>query len=164
MTTADPTGAGEPLDDLDRTILDELRAVYSETEPIPADLLTRVRFAVDLEDIDLELFRLTETRPVGVRGEQQRRTVTFDSADLSLMVSITEQADSTLLIDGWVAPAGHHQVELRTLGDRCCVVADEHGRFVLTGIRPGLAQFVVDPVPQPGDGRSRSFVTPSIVL
>lgn len=157
-------GAEEPLDDADQAVLDDIQSLYSNMDPLPADLLTRVRFAVDLEDVELELFRLAETDLVCVRGEPPKRTVTFDSADLSLMVSVTEQPDSTLVIDGWVAPAGHHQVELRTMGDRCCVTADEHGRFVLTGVRPGLAQFVVGPAAPATDGRDRSFVTPSIVL
>lgn len=164
MTAADEAGPDEPLDGIDNTVLSDIRSLYSKLDPMPLDLLTRVRFAVDLEDAELELFRLTATNLVGVRGEPAKRTVTFDSADLSLMVSVTEQPDSTLVIDGWVAPAGQHQVELRTLGERCCVTADERGRFVLTGVRPGLAQFVVGPATPPADGRDRSFVTPAIVL
>ncbi|MEN3360684.1 MAG: hypothetical protein V7637_4666 [Mycobacteriales bacterium] len=163
MMSANPAGSQEPFDEVDGAILDDIQSIYSALDPMPADLLTRIRFALDLENIDVELLRIEDTATIGVRGESRGQTVTFDSEDLTLMVSVTRQPDSTLTLDCWLAPAGQHQVELRTLGDRRSTTADEQGRFVLAGVPPGLAQFVVGPLPT-GGGRSRSFVTPSIIL
>jgi hypothetical protein len=163
MTSANPLSSREPLDDVDGGILDDVQSVYSAVDPMPAELLTRVRFALDLENLDVELLRIEEVTAVGVRGEPRGRTVTFDSEDLTLMVSVTRQPDSTLTLDCWLAPAAQNRVELRTLGERRSAATDEQGRFVFVGVSPGLAQFVVDPMPA-GEGRPRSFVTPSIVL
>ena len=151
-----------PLDQQDREILRRVRAMYEAVDPQPADLLTRIRFAIDLEDLDAELLQVDRTAvPVAVRGERETRTVTFDSGQLTVMVRITDEPDGTLTIDGWLAPAGPHQVELRTPGARTGAVADEQGRFVFTGVHAGLAQFAVfsdrsDP--------PRWFLSPAVLL
>ncbi|MEV4318935.1 hypothetical protein [Actinocrispum sp. NPDC049592] len=155
------TAADEPMDELDTTILSGLKDMWGTVDPMPASLLDRIKFAVELENVDLEVMRLTElTEPAAVRGDaEQSRLITFDSETLTIMVSIRPNPDGTIRVDGWLTPAGCHPVELRAAGGDQTTVSDEDGRFVLDTIVPGLAQLVVRP-----DGTTRTVTTPAISL
>jgi hypothetical protein len=159
-----PAGAGEPLDGQDEAILRELRGVYAAVDPVPAGLLERVRFAVDLDDLDVEVARLTGTPELAgaVRAAEHSRLITFDSETMTIMVSLTA-ADDGVRVDGWLAPPGSHRIELRTAaGDRLAATADDQGRFVLSAVPHGLAQLVVEPTGLAGP--VRSVVTPSLLI
>jgi hypothetical protein len=160
--------ADQPLDEIDDAILDELAVVDTLVDPPPADLDERVRFAIALRDVDAEVARLSEDRlvPSGARDTERTRTITFDSENLTVMVTVVIRPDGRRRLDGWLAPAGPLRVELRTAGGRAAgqqrtrvVTADDNGRFVLDDVRPGLAQLVVHPT-EPG----LTVVTPSVVL
>jgi hypothetical protein len=160
-----PQPAG-PLDAADAAVLDGVRALYAAADPVPADLLVRIGFALDLENLDAEVFRLDESAElVGARGgDEDSRSITFHSDQLTILVSITSQPDATFVIDGWLTPPGGHRVEVRTPRGPTSTVADEQGRFVLIDVPGGLAQFVVEPTGPDGADRPRSIVTPAIVL
>jgi hypothetical protein len=79
----------------------------------------------------------------GERGGGASRTVTFDSESLTIMLSITPGSPDRIRLDGWLAPAGRHAVELRTSGGPRATTADHEGRFVLDDVSHGLAQLVV---------------------
>jgi hypothetical protein len=81
----------------------------------------------------------------GGRGREESRTVTFDSEHLTIMISITPGGHDLVRLDGWLAPAGRHAVELRTSGGPRTAVADADGRFVIDDVPHGLAQLVVRP-------------------
>ena len=69
------------------------------------------------------------------------------------------QVDSdTVRIDGWSAPGGGTQVELRLQTETRTTVADEDGRFVFDGVPHGMAQFLL----RPPDGTP--VITPSLQL
>jgi hypothetical protein len=41
----------EPLDDVDAEILGELRATYDALDPVPEDLVERVKFSLALDEM-----------------------------------------------------------------------------------------------------------------
>jgi hypothetical protein len=155
----------EPLDERDLALLADLRTVYENVDPVPPGLVEQVQFAIALESLDVEVLRLREADSplAGARGEEQTRTITFDTESLTIMISISAaDPDDRVRIDGWLAPAAAHQIELRTASGSLTTVADDQGRFVIDLIPHGMAQLVV----RPGHGvRSGPVVaTPSIVV
>jgi hypothetical protein len=160
--------ADQPLDEIDEAILDELAIIDTLVDPPPADLDERVRFAIALRDVDIEVARLSDDRLIssGARDTERSRTITFDSENLTVMVTVVTRPDGRRRLDGWLAPAGPLQVELRTAGGQAAgqqrlhvVTADDTGRFVLDDVEPGLTQLVVYPT-----GPGLTVVTPSVVL
>jgi hypothetical protein len=154
----------EPLDDLDLSILDRVAAVHALVDPPPPDLDLRVRFAVALDQVDLEVARRTEDVLVGsgARSAERTRTVTFEADSRTVMITVVERPDGLVRLDGWLAPAGPLRVELRfpePLPARTAI-ADEAGRFVFDEVAHGLAQLLVHP---PDDAVPR-VVTPSLAL
>jgi len=178
IPSAREPGDHELFDDVDASILADLYAYHSLTDPPPADLTERVRFAIALEDLDLNgvdvvVSRLQDDLMVGsgARGAERTRTVTFDSDSLTIMVTIAEAATGGVRIDGWLAPPGPLRVELRitregtdSRGQSYATTADDTGRFVFDGIVPGLAQLLVHPTPQSGVDLASRVVTPSLLL
>ena len=104
----------------------------------------------------------------GGRGQHASRTVTFDSASLTIMLSITPGGHDLIRLDGWLAPAGRHEVELRSSGGPRATTADHEGRFVIDDVPHGLAQLVIRPNFGPDGttraGRAAPVVTPAIVV
>ena len=173
--------ATEPLDELDVAILADLNEFHGLVDPPPSDLAERVRFAIALEnfnvdDLGVVVSRLQDDEMVGsgARGTERSRTVTFDSDSLTIMVTVAdaEPADGDgVRLDGWLAPAGPLRVELRVTRDRSdprgesyAVTADQTGRFVFDGISRGLAQLIVHPTPESGVDLATRVVTPSVLL
>ena len=159
--------ADEPVDDLDLAILDGIADLFGRADPVPSGLVQRIRFAVALEDIEAEVSRLREQSDLdaaAVRGEEQSRTITFDSTSLTIMITISVVTDGTVRLDGWLAPPAAHRVELRISTGRLQTDADEQGRFVLDAVPRGLAQLVVRTGGDPESGSARSVATPSIVM
>jgi hypothetical protein len=166
----DPDG---PLDEIDAAILAQLREMYATLDPPPPALAEQVCFALELEDIDVEVARLQDETLIGsgARSSSRSVTLTFETASLSLLVSITELGDQQIRVDGWLAPPGAEQVELRyapgpagPAGHRVTVRSarpDAAGRFVFDGLHPGLAQLRIHPGGEPA---GRSVITPSFRL
>jgi hypothetical protein len=163
----DPDG---PLDDTDAAILAQLRELHAVLDPPPPELAEQVCFAVELEDIDVEVARLQDEALIGsgARSSSRSVTLTFETASLSVLVSITELSDQQVRLDGWLAPPGAEQVELRHApgpGGRQATVRraapDATGRFVFDGLDPGLAQLRI----LPGAGQvGGAVITPSFRL
>jgi hypothetical protein len=166
-----------------------LRECYEQLDPMPASLVERSLFAIDIQDIDAEIFQLAEQyrlEPSGTRGGtengsgangdegeregegvgEEARVVTFDSDSLTIMIRIS-QLGGLVRIDGWLAPPQACLVELRS-GERTVGAdADAEGRFVLDGVPRGLAQLVVrlgGTEKTLTGGRGQSILTPAIVL
>lgn len=160
------------LDEIDRAILDQLAAAHGAVDPPPAELDERVRFAIALDNIDIEVARLQDEVLIGTgaRASERTRTITFDSDSRTIMVSIVERPGGLVRLDGWIAPAGRMQIELRTAGSSApageasqVVTADETGRFVFDGVAHGLAQLLVHPAVDTGQP-GRTVVTPPLLL
>ena len=164
MTPREPS-ATEPLDDNDAAVLARLRAAHDRRDPPPAGLSDWITLALSLEDIDVQMVRLTsELSELSVRdGGSSASTITFESHDLTVMLRLEEAADHHLRVDGWVAPAAAHDVELRTGSTTLTTSSDEHGRFSLDRVPHGLALLLLLPT---GDDRpgGRATITQAVVL
>lgn len=157
--------ADGPLDAVDEAILAELAAAYAAADPPPSDLDLRVRFALAVGGLNAEVARLSGDLLAGSgarAGGGQPRTVAFEAASLSVMVTVVERPDGLRRLDGWLAPPAQLRVELRAAGSRTAthaVTADEGGRFAFDDIPPGLAQLTVRLA-----GSGRTVVTPAVDL
>lgn len=157
----------EPMDDRDFAILDSIRELFEQTDPMPADLPERIRFSLSMRDLEAEVAHLAAAeRPhlAGARGAEHSRTITFDSDSLTIMVRIDANTDGTVRIDGWLAPAQHREVEMQAKGDTFRVSSDEQGRFAFIRVPKGTARLVVLATGQGPSGSGRSVVTPALVL
>ena len=154
-----------PLDRDDQAVLDRLVAVHMLLDPPPADLDERVLFAIALEDVDVEVARLSEDLLVGsgARGSERTRTITFDAESRAVMITIVDRADGLVRLDGWLAPSAALRVELRLPepAPPRIVTSDVAGRFAFDGVPHGLAQLLVHP---PEGGAEPRVVTPSLAL
>lgn len=164
---------GQNLDAVDEEILEQLRATFALVDPPPADLNERVRFAIALESIDVEVARLQEDMIAGsgARGTERTRTITFESESVTIMISVIDRGSGQVRIDGWLAPAGRRRVELRIGGSppsargvSQVAMTEETGRFVFDGVDRGLAQLVVHPPTDTGVDLTATVVMPPLML
>jgi hypothetical protein len=157
-----------PLDEIDEAILAHVRACHDELDPPPRDLDDRVRFAISLENLDIEVSRLLEDTRMGAgaRAAEPIRAVTFETDSLTIMVTISPAPSGRLRVEGWLAPAAVLRVELRMpngghRGQSRHVTSEESGRFVFDDVSPGLAQLTVHREPGGGPGM---VVTSPLIL
>jgi hypothetical protein len=138
--------AEQPLDGADVSVLQEVAALYEQVDPVPSDLVDRVKFSLALDEMFSEVARITRMSvdAMAVRSEPtaevRTETLTFSTDELTVMVSVSRGARTGLRIDGWVAPAAVTEVQLRLQDETRELVTDESGRFVLEGLPEGFAQ------------------------
>ena|SRR5580692_4219380 len=158
----------QQLGDFDFALLDGIRAIFEQVDPMPADLPERVRFALALRGLETEVARLvTEEDPrlVAARGTEQSRTVTFDSASLSIIIRIEQNKNGSVRIDGWLAPPRRRDIELETSAETLSVSSDDQGRFAFGEVPRGAARLVVvGAAERDQSGRGPTVVTPALVL
>jgi hypothetical protein len=149
--------AAGPLDDDDAAILAGVRHLYSETDPVPTDLVDRVLFSVALDEMFDEVAQLTRVpmEASAVRGadvSMRTETLTFSADSLTAMVTVTRAPTAELRLDGWLSPPAAYRVHLRIQGGgEAETRADAEGRFGFAGLDGGLAQLSFYPVPaEPG--------------
>ena len=160
-------GADEPMDEFDLAILDGIREMFEQADPMPADLPERIRFSLALRDLEAEVARLVEAedpRLLAARGEQPSRTVRFDSESLTIMIRIDPNQDGTVRVDGWLAPRQRREIEVRTAAGALLVARDEQGRFAFASVPRGTARLSVRPGERGQGGSGRPVVIPALVL
>ena len=171
--TSDDDAGGQPREsDLDTAadfeILDGIRGLFELIDPMPADLPERVRFALAMRGLESELARLvSEDSPelAGARGTERSRTVTFDSASLSIMIRIEENKDGSVRVDGWLVPAQPREIEMQTAAETLSVSSDADGRFAFAQVPSGTARLVVVGSAGRDQGAGGpAVVTPALVL
>jgi hypothetical protein len=156
----------------------ELRGMWTTLDPMPADLVERVLFTLRLEDLEVELMRLHEpAEPAGVRGgaadgraatrEEAASTITFSSASLTVMLTVTGDGAGRRRLDGWLAPAAALRIEARISGragdGTLHTVADEDGRFSFEA-PAGLVQLLILPAKGAAVHLDRPVATPAVQL
>jgi hypothetical protein len=161
VTSSDqPAGPEERFDTADTAILSGMRRCWDARDPMPAWLIDRIEFAIDLNAVDFEVSRLAEIPDfAAARTDEHTRMITFQSDSLSIMITVAPDENGNLRIDGWLTPAGSHQVELRTSEKATTAVSDRNGRFSFAAASSGSAQFIIALT-----GLGRRVVTPSISL
>jgi hypothetical protein len=137
-----------------------LRGMWERLDPPPAGMSTRICVALQVDELEAELFTMDEL--VGARGEERVRTITFSSTSLVVMITISDDGPLAR-VDGWIDDGGGLPVELRIGDDVHRTEADEHGRFVLDGLPHGMAQLSFPPSPVRPAMRS-AVVTPAIQI
>ena len=162
--------AGRPMDAADEALLDEVADLLTAVDPVPDDLVSRIRFSLALDEVYAEVAELTRmpADALAVRHDpmagERTATLTFSAERLTAMVTVT-RADDELRIDGWIAPAERFLVRVRMQDEQREVRSDESGRFVLEGLPEGFAQLSFhrvgdDGTPDDGD----AVVTPLFQL
>jgi hypothetical protein len=161
VTTVEPPGANEPLDELDLRLLAGVRELWEDADPMPPTLVDQIRFAIQLEDVDLEVMRIREQEGlVDARSAaEQGRLITFDSESLTIMVNVSPEPGGTIRLDGWLTPPAEHPIEVRTRNGPLTTTSDAEGRFAVSGVPHGMVQVLVRTL-----GRSRTVSTPAIEL
>lgn len=141
------------LDPQDDAVLRAVALLYDTTDPVPPDLADRLTWAVALHELHAEVAELSRfaDQSMAVRGEQSERsteTLTFSTAELTVMISISRSGDRQVRLDGWVAPAEPLRIELRREGRAGpSAEADQDGRFVMDEVARGLVQLSFRRVP-----------------
>lgn len=152
----------------DDAVLDTLRQMWEERDPVPVDLAARICFTLELEHLEVELAQLQdELGLVGARGEEQARTLTFTSQSVTAMVTLGEAAAGVVRLDGWIGDGGGLLVTLRRSGPEGGALettADEDGRFAFEAIPPGLVRLEFRSGPGSAVQLALPVVTPSVQL
>lgn len=165
MTTPDEREldalAAEALDDFDETALERIAAMYTSADPVPANLVDRIAFGITLDALHAELAELERSPGLaGVRADEAvADTVTFTSASITAMVTMSPTSVESTRVDGWISPSGVHIVELRTPSGTLHSEADEDGRFAFEDVTRGLVQFTF----RDADG-GHPVVTPALEI
>lgn len=161
---------GENMQELmatgDAALLDQLQAMWEQTDPVPPGLVERVTFAIGLDNLDVEMMRLTEEVlvPAGARGAEHVRTITFGGESVTVMVTVSQEGPDVFRLDGWLAPSAALSIELRRADGSLTTASDEDGRFVFEDVPPGLAQLVLHPTPNSAVELRQDVVAPAVQL
>jgi hypothetical protein len=156
----------EELSRSDAELLDQLQAMWESRDPVPEGLVERVTFAIGLDDLDVEMMRLTEEVlvPAGARGAEHVRTITFGGESITVMVTVSQEGHEAFRLDGWLAPAAALSIELRRSEGSVTTSSDEGGRFVFEEVPAGLAQLVLHPTPNSAVELRQDVVAPAVQL
>jgi len=157
--------AAAPLDSADFAVLESLRDYFEGSDPVPTGLVERIQFEITLDALQAEIATLTQLdlAESGARGvtTEDVRTITFTSASLTTMVTVTAESDGSVRVDGWAAPGAGLRVELLLPEGPRETYADDTGRFAFEAVPRGLSKLAMH-VPR-GEEFS-TVLTPTIEL
>jgi hypothetical protein len=126
-------------------LLVELQSLMSRLDPVPKTVDEAARAAFAWRTIDAELAELTrdsllEDAPAGVRGAEGARMLSFESPSLSVELEVADLGQQGRRLVGQLVPPGPASIVVDHAGGRVDAAADELGRFVVDGLRPGPAR------------------------
>ncbi|MBD0293183.1 MAG: hypothetical protein ICV70_06370 [Jiangellaceae bacterium] len=131
-----------PDDTNDRELLEALGAVLDEIDPVPEFLADAARMSLSWRTVDAELAELTADSALegpAVRSARAPRMLTFDSDVATVVIEVTaDVGGATRQLLGQILHPRPAEVQIRHLGGSVTVSADEHGRFRVAGLPPGL--------------------------
>lgn len=147
---------GVPADDA--ALFAQLRGLWEEVDPLPADLVDRMVAAVASADLSREyaLLTLVEGATTPVRSDNDTATLQFSDGTTSILLHVSDAGGDRRRIDGWTDAEA---VEVHLIqGDRdAATTPGEHGRFAFEDVAPGLSR--VRMVTRAGE-EDREFLTP----
>lgn len=157
----------DAIDARDLSNLAHVRDLFGRTDPVPAGLTDRLKYAISVHVLHADVAELVESVQLATRTTEARRaeptpteSVTFTAASVSLMVSMSRTPDDAgVRIDGWVT-CGGAEIDVVSSGVTRTVTSDEHGRFVFEDVARGPIHFIIRT--HPGDLRVRPVITPTI--
>jgi hypothetical protein len=122
------------LDSEDVTVLARLSRLVQDADPVPAGLVERITFALDLDRLDAHLLELvydslTGAAPAAVRDRAAgpSRTLVFEGDGLGVEVELSDSG-----LEGQLIPGRPGTVTLRTRErEVATAAADESGYFHL---------------------------------
>jgi hypothetical protein len=120
----------------------EVMTLVARASPLPPEIPRLGRSSLTWRTIDAELAELAYDSvgalPVGVRGSQGPRQLTFEAPGLTLELQLVASRDRRRLI-GFLDPAQEASIMLRHGEGIVAVRADRSGRFVVEDLAPGPA-------------------------
>lgn len=137
---ADRAGAGG--DENDGSLLEELRTVLRQVDPVPARVREAAKASFAWRTVDAELAELAfdslvdQHQLATVRAAGEPRLLTFTAPGLTVEVEVAASGGRRRLI-GQLVPPGAAQVKVRHPGGAVTVDADELGRFTVAEVEPG---------------------------
>ena len=147
-------------------MLNAMRAMYDEADPVPSGLVERIQFEITLDALEAELATLMQLdlADAGARGTATEavRTITFTSESLTTMVTLTPQPGGSgpgRRLGG--ARRRHPGRGAAAPADPRETCADEDGRFVFDALPSGLAKFALHLETENG---SSTVMSPTIEL
>lgn len=156
--------AAELIDEQDLRTLATLRSILQASDPVPADLAERAKFAMSVAALEAEIAEITTTTPelAGVRSTDYDRagTITFSSEQLSAMITIELVDGGDARLSGWVTTGPTH-IELRERSRTQETTTDDAGRFTFTSVQRGLVHLVMRRLDDP---QGRPVITPAIEI
>ena len=161
----------------DDELLSRMAGLYAALDPAPADLADGVlaRLAVQDLEVEWELLTLVErvdTR-VGTRAAEPETSETvaleFAGKTYRVLVRVSNAADGTRRLDGWVVPALPMRVFLGPEGDalahtRQSAYADRDGRFEFPAPMSGEVRLWLLPQSGRDEASVPPFVTPPFLV
>lgn len=139
-----------PQDPAGDELIEELRVVLDELDPVPPEVLEAARAAIGWRNIDAELAELihdswaAESDLAGVRGVAVPRMIAFATLGFGIELEVLDNGDTRELI-GQIAPAGPAAIVVHHAGGSRDVRADAYGRFSVEEIPPGPIRIEVRP-------------------
>jgi hypothetical protein len=127
----------------DDILLDELRRVLADIDPVPAPVRLAARAAIEWRTIDAELAALVSDSIVdepalAMRGTAEPRMLTFETPELTIELEAEPAGPNGVRIVGQLVPPQPAQIAVRHGDDVIATRADERGRFVADGVGAGL--------------------------
>lgn len=147
-------------------LLEVVRKVWTEQDPVPDGLVSRMQAAAAMagSDLDVELMLLVErsTELVGARGSATTSyTLRFVHGDTDLLLRVAVDGDESR-VDGWIVPP--EAMTVRAISDAgspvATAVVSDKGRFELTGLPTGLLRLRLEP----HDPDRPAFATPTFEI
>ncbi len=154
----------EAATESDSVLFAELRGMWERLDPMPDTLPDQVLFALDLDqlDLDMELLHIVsvaEDDPaLAVRSADEMDTITFSGGDITVMVRVSSVHGTRRRLDGWLAPTADLRITVHHSRGRCEATVDGRGRFVAEDIPAGMTRLVLE-----GSGAGK-YVTPTVTL
>jgi hypothetical protein len=135
----------------DDELVDVLRRLAAEADPVPEDVGAAARAAINTRDLDHQLAMLiadsaadasdlegpTAFEPVRAGGGEQRRLLTFAADDVQIDIEVSDHGDRLDLI-GQLTGASTDGCALEYAGGtQRALDVDSLGRFLATGVERG---------------------------
>lgn len=150
MTSPPEKGVPVAADMTDEDLMAALRALGSQTDPVPADVVMASRSALAYRDLDTRLAELVDEPTLaaaGTRGDAEDSWFTFEVDDVVIEVAVRTRAGTHHLV-GQVDGAPVSGLTVRQTDTSSDPDVDELGRFSAP-IEAGPVSVVVEVVDGP---------------